>query len=43
MLCTIWIGLRDTLSVPVQVDPMRPAPRTTKQLIVLELLSPLSH
>ena len=29
--------------VPVRGDPMRPAPRTTKKPIVLELLSPLSH
>ena len=29
--------------IPVQGDPMGPAPRTTKKPIVLELLSPLSH
>ncbi len=35
--------LADALAVSVHGDQMRPAPRATKRLIVLELLSPLSH
>ncbi len=37
------VNRRHRRVVPVQGDPMGPAPRTTKKPIVLELLSPLSH